>query len=564
MRRWWQGVAIVAPALLACAPRGSTRMTPLSSPASLAPRVSPGALDVAPLFRDLPGRASRAGAGPLAVVASGPMSEGERLGAFVDVPKGACLLLYGRAADSLEDLDLAAFAEDGSVLIVDESSDRAPTLLLCPPAPSRVYVAARAASGSGLCAVGAQLVAENRSSDVARASGARGRAGGPPLPPEAWPGLDEQVRAHRAATGGTWTELRRVAVAVDARSVSAVSFNVEEGGCSDVLVVPDDDVAVVDVDAIDAEGRLIARAKDSGPTRSMTVCSQVAVAGSLQVRPHTGRGAVAIVIANAKPAAERELFARPSVAWIAPSQPLTATRAARNAALSKAGYAAPSSVQNGQLLLGSRATVPVELARGSNTCSRIDVVGGAPLAHLDVSAWTDGGTLLGSAEGIGDAALFVCGQGKVRLDIGTRGRPGPYAVLVRPERWKEAAFVANPLAAGRMLGRAAVGPLWTHDGTAGAVRHAVLDSVHKYMHSARIEPNTCLRVAMGIEGEGTGLDARLFDTVTGEELDRAHGQTTAALVACAAQSARMVRLEAAASAGRVDAVVGERTSPSPP
>ncbi len=30
------------------------------------------------------------------------------------------------------------------------------------------------------------------------------------------------------------------------RSVSAVSFNVEEGGYSDVLVVPDDDVAVVE------------------------------------------------------------------------------------------------------------------------------------------------------------------------------------------------------------------------------------------------------------------------------------------------------------------------------
>ena len=118
-----------------------------STPALLAtPHVVVGALQAAPLLADLPARASKLGAGPLAIVASGPMSEGERLGAFVDVPLDACLLAYGRASPSLEDIDLAAFAEEGNPVAVDEGPDPKPTILLCPPHPARVYVAAHAAS----------------------------------------------------------------------------------------------------------------------------------------------------------------------------------------------------------------------------------------------------------------------------------------------------------------------------------------------------------------------------------------------------------------------------------
>jgi hypothetical protein len=406
-------------------------------------------------------------------------------------------------------------------------------------------------------------VPKERAVEVGRAAGARGSSGSTPRTPEAWPGLDEQVRVHRAAIGGAWEEQRRVALAADTRAVSAVSFNIEEGGCSDALVVPDDDVAVVDVDVLDADGRLIARAKDGGPARSVTVCSPTAVTGSLQVRPHVGRGLVAIVVAKTKAGSARDLLTRPEVAWVAPSQPLDATRAARNAALAKAGYAAPSSSQNGQLQLGRRATVPVELA-GAGGCTRIDVVAGAPLALVEAAVWDDAGALLATAEGAGDATLFACGKGKARVDLGTRGRPGPYAVLTRAERWKDPVFAAHPLAAGRMLGRAAVGPVWLHEGNGANVRHTVLDAAHQYVQNATVSPGQCLRVAIGVEGEGTGLEARLFDSVTGEEIDRAHGQTAGAVRACATSTTRTVRLEARATAGKLDVVLGERTSPSSP
>ncbi|MDB4942105.1 MAG: hypothetical protein JWP97_1639 [Labilithrix sp.] len=553
-------LALVAVAGLAACAGGSSANAPVVTAPPRAPKVALGALEAGPLLGDLPSRVAKLGGGPLAIVASGPMSEGERLGAFVDIPKDACLLAYGRASGSLEDIDLAAFAEEGNPVAVDEGPDPRPTLLLCPPHPSRVYVAAHAASGEGLCVVGAQLVPKERAPEIGRAANAHGTTGSAPRTPEAWPGLEEQVRAHRAAIGGTWEEQRRLAITADNRAVSAVGFTIDEGGCTDALVVPDDDVAIIDVDVLDADGRLVARAKDGGPTRSVTVCSPTAMTGSLQVRPHLGRGLVAAVIARTKIGTAKDVLARADVAWVAPVLPLEQTRAARNAALAKAGYAAPSASASGQLQLGRRLTVPVELA-GAAGCTRIDVVAGAPLALLDVAVWDDAGALLASAEGASDTTLFACGRGKARVDLGTRGRPGPFTVLTRAERWRDPIFAAHPLAASRMLGRAAGGPIGTFEG-AGGVRQASLDASHQYVQNATVPPGQCLRVAIGVEGEGTGLEARLTDVASGEELDRAHGQTAGLVRACAGAAPRQVRLEVRATAGKLDAVLGDRVTAS--
>ena len=192
----------------------------------------------------------------------------------------------------------------------------------------------------------------------------------------------------------------------------------------------------------------------------------------------------------------------------------------------------------------------------------LDVVAGAPLALVEAAVWDDSGALLASNDGAGDATLFACGKGKARVDLGTRGRPGPYAVLSRVERWKDPAFTAHPLAASRMLGRAATGPQSLLEGTAGAVRHTVLDAAHQLVQTTSIAAGQCLRIAVGVEGEGTGLETRIFDAVTGEELDRSHGQNAAAVRACASGTTRSVRFEARATAGKLDAVIGERSSPS--
>ncbi len=549
--------AVLTGLLAACGGAPATTARPQKAPLA-APRVTAGDLDARVLLGDLPVRAQRLGAGPPSIAASGEMVEGERVGAFVEVPRDVCLLAYGRASSMVEDLDIAAFADEGNPVAVDEGPDPRPTLLLCPPHPERVYLAAHVVVGEGLVALGAQLVPTERAPDLGRALGARGGWGEGPRPAEAWPGLDDRVRARRASLGGAWEEQRRLAIAVDARSPALVTFPVEADACVDVLIVPDETVAMLEVEVMDGEGRVVARAKEGGAERTATVCSPLAFTGSVMVRPHVGRGLAAIVVSRARGEVARDLTSRADVAWVAPAQPLEHTRNARNAALAKAGYAAPTMSSAGALQIGRRASLPLDLGQ-SATCSRVDVVAGAPLALVEARIWDDAGTLVTSAEGVDGATLFACGKGKTRLDLETRGRPGPFAVLVRKERWQDAAFTKQPLAAARMLARAADGASMVHEGAPSAVRTVSLDSAKLVSWEGPVVAGRCLRVSVGAQGEGTGLDLRVFDVTSGAEIDRSPAANAVAVRACApANAARQVRLELRATSGQLDAVIGER------
>lgn len=550
------GAAFAIAGLSACAPRATGAPKP-HAPLP-APRVANETLTSVPLLGDLPNRVVAVGGGPPSVLVSAPLVEGERAGAFVDVPKDLCLLAYARGASSLDDLDLAAFSDDGNPVAVDEGPDPAPAVLVCPPHPARLFVAVHAAGGQGLAAVAAQFVRRGNEAVVARIASAKGALGGAARTSEAWPGLEDRVRAHRASLGGTWSEIRRVAVDVDARMVSSVAFAIDEGSCTDALVVPDPDVALVDADVLDASGRLLGRLGDVPAGRAVTVCSPMAIAGSLQIRPHVGRGLVAVVLSRSTPSSLRGsgMESAPFVAWAAPVVGVDAARTAVEAALTNAGYGPPLTVSTGQLTLGRRAVLPVDL--GTKGCRRLDVVAGAPLALVDGAVWADDGALLARAEGSAGATFFACGHGKARLDLGTSGRPGPYALTVRAEPWTSDVFAAYPLAASRMLDRASSGPHAMFEGTPGAVRHAVLEADREYVENATISAGACLTVAIGAQGEGAGVEARLVDAVDGTELDRTHGERDGRVRACAGDAPKTVRLEAHATAGRLDAVVGPR------
>jgi hypothetical protein len=132
-------------------------------------------------------------------------------------------------------------------------------------------------------------------------------------------------------------------------------------------------------------------------------------------------------------------------------------------------------------------------------------------------------------------------------------------LTVRPEKWRDATFAAHPLAAGRMLARAAGVGGAPPEGKPGAVKHAVLENAKRWVHDANIAPGHCLRLTMGVSGEGTGLELHLFDAVNGDELDRSHAQVAASVRACAPPGeAKSVRLEARATAGKLDGILGER------
>jgi hypothetical protein len=551
-------IALVA---TSCARTPKPAQPPPQHSPLVAPRVGQGDLDASVLLNDLPARAVRLGAGPLSLVASGEVFEGERLGAFVDVPSDLCLLGYSRASSSIEDLDVGVFSDEGALLADDEAPDVHPTVLLCPPHPERVYMMAHAVTGEGLVALAAHLVPKDRATVVGRALGARGTTGEGPRPAEAWPGLDDDVRSHRAALGGTWEEFRKIALPVDSRAPTFVAFPLEADGCTDAVIIPGDEVALLDVEVLDSESRVVARAREGGRQRALTVCSPLAVAGSLSIRPHIGRGLAAVVLARARGDVVHELTAQPELLWVAPQVSADEAKGAREALLVKRGYDPARAATGGTLTLGRRVSVPLEVHGIGAPCARVDVLAGKPLALLDASIWDDGGALVSTAEGSASVTLWACGREKARLDLETRGRPGPYTVVVRGEKWKDPSFATSPLAAARMFARAAEGPEAVLEGAPISARAVALDAAHLSSWSETIVPGKCVRVAVGTQGEGVGVELRAFEAGNGAgaELDRSHGANAASVRACAPPEApRQVRFELRATTGKLDAVVGER------
>lgn len=547
-------LAVVAFGLSGCATFGRER-PPETHPRALlvAPTVTPGQLDAGAVLGDLPARALRLGAGAPAIVASAQALDNEWIGGFVTLPREACLLAYARGGASIDDVDVAVYSDDGTSLAVDEGRDVHPTVLLCPPHPDRVYVSAHVVEGEGLVTVGAQLVAREKAVIVARALGARGAR-----PADAWPGLDDIVRTHRLALGGKWDEFKKVALPVDVRTPTIAAMPIGADQCVDATVVPDEDVALLEVEAVDDGGRVIARAKEGAGPRALTVCSPIAMSTTLSVRPHIGRGLAAIVLARAGAEVVQDLTARPEIDWLAPTQSMEAARAGRNALLAKMGYAPPVLAAAGALVLGRRGKVPVDLFAFGGGCGRLDVVAGAPLALVDARLWADGGGLLASGEASSSITLFACGRTQARLELDARGRPGPFAVLGRPELWQDPIFAARPLAASRMLERAAVGPEMLLTGGEAKAREVALEAEHVVLWNETIAPARCVRVAVGAQGDGVGVELRAFDGAEGE-IDRSEAAHAALVRACApVNAARTVRFELRASVGRLDAIVGER------
>jgi hypothetical protein len=521
--------------------------------------VAAGELDPRVLLGELPARASRLGAGAPSLITAAEAVENEWIGGFVEVPQNDCLLGYARGSSSINDIDVAVYSDEGTQLAVDEGRDVHPTVLLCSPHPERVYVAGHVVEGEGFAVVAAQLVPKERALIVGRALGARGALGEGPGPADGWPGLQEAVRVHRLSLGGTWEEFKRIAVSVDSRLPTLVSLPIESEQCVDAVIVPDDEVALLDVEALDGEGRVVARAREGTGARTLTVCSPVATSGALSVRPHVGRGRAAVVVGRASGEATRDFSDRPEVAWVAAAKPLEAEKTARDALLAKRGYESAVASTAGTLTLGRRVSIPLDFRPLGTACARVDVVAGAPLALVDARIWDDGGGLLGSGEASASLALFACTRGTARLDLETRGRPGPFAVVMRPERWRDAVFAAHPLAASRMLSRAAVGPDMLFEGREGSARAQVLDAARVVSWTETVGPGRCARVTIGAQGDGLGVELRALDGSDGEELDRSEAALAASVRACATpDSARIVRFEAHAVAGRLDAVVGLR------
>ncbi|MGK3991929.1 hypothetical protein [Sorangium sp. So ce1024] len=550
-------------ALLVAAPAcGAGAAASPGAPAPQELRTLPDRVDGSTLLGRDAQRAAQAGAGPLRVVGADMMSEGDRLGAFVEVPAGECMLAMARVSPTIGDVDLFAFEDDGSAFSTDEAADARATILVCPPHPRRLYIMARVMSGAGAVSVGVQGVPEKAADAVARAVGARGRAGDESGRLESWPGLEAKVRARRAAIGARWEDVRRVALPVGSRTASRIGATLDGGRCLDVLVSPSDEVASLEVVAEDETGRIVARARERGSDRTLLLCSTVSVELSIAVRSRGTQGLVAVVVGRSQPGAEAEVTGAVPIERVTEGRDLAEVRAEHGRALASRGYGAPRAA-TGTARLGSRTTLPVELPAG---CARIDVLAGKPLADVLAELWSHDHSLLGRARGGARATLFTCGGGgPARVDVESMAQPGPFAVEVRKELKAPPALVAHPIAAARLLGRlSATGA--ADAGAAAGAQVVALDSARLKILPLQIPPNTCAEVIAALDAEGAGVDLRLVDTSTGES-SLARARHVVSDSRCAGPAAVPASIELRLAAGKGEALVLTRTSsrtPAPP
>ncbi|MEB2313518.1 MAG: hypothetical protein OZ921_03425 [Sorangiineae bacterium] len=476
------------------------------------------------------------------VVRLGMAAAGDRVEVVVEAPEDRCLLLLARAGAEVDDIDLYAYADDGAVLGEDDAPDPAPIVIVCPPHPRRIFVAARVAAGRGVVGIGAQSIPAGDAERVRATVEAASRSARANARPGRWPDLDTQIARHRRRVGGQWQELRRLAVPVDPRIVARVSAVVDEDRCLDVLAVPEDSVSHLELTAIAPDGHTLGRALATERERAFIICSSASEAITLELRPHAGRGMVAVVLARTAPGERPDSLAAPLRFELAPTGALAEHRAANDARLSALGYPAPSLLGEGALAVGRRVSLDVSLPPG---CARIDVVTGRPMRGLEAQLWSRAGSLIARDVGTGRASLFACGPGgPARLDLDATDAPGPYAIELRADGDGAPALTLHPLAASRLVSRL------VERGLIGSARQLTAAAALPLADSARHDESLtvpigrCVDATLALDSGASGAEVRLLDAASGAELALGRDRTTASARACALDRAETLQVRA--------------------
>jgi len=82
-----------------------------------------GHFDVTEIFQKEERLGRQLGAGPLRILSVGAGTAGDRLGAFITMEQGTCLLAFARATTGIDDVDVLAFDDAGTVLAMDQAAD---------------------------------------------------------------------------------------------------------------------------------------------------------------------------------------------------------------------------------------------------------------------------------------------------------------------------------------------------------------------------------------------------------------------------------------------------------
>ncbi len=543
-------IALVAFVVGCARPRGAT----------LYPRVpgqEPLESEGARLIAADAARARAAGAGPFAILATGAGAPGDNLGGRATVTNVDCALFMARGGKAVEDLDLFVYSDDGTVLGEDETSNRTANVVICPPHPERLYAFGRVASGHGLFAVSMQMVAPRLANIVASAMGVEGTPGQERLNDDGWPGLDAAIGLHRQQLRGQFRDVQRSAVPVDPRMPTRISASVGSHQCVDILVVPSDEVAFLELTVLDSEGRILGRAPSDVGVQAAVVCSEVPAEITLELQARAGRGLAAVVTSLVDD--PQSLDAPGTVILRNPNPPTSLDQAERTlaGALSRQGYAPPVSIRTGTTVVGKRSSLDVDLPAG---CSRVDVVPGAPSTGVEAWLWSARGSLVAHDDGGARATLFGCESGRARVDIESAVRAGPFAVEVRPTLDAPAIFRDHPVAAARALMRLDAAGRLDVSSKALPVRVLTLSPETTSADELRIPAGRCVDVALGLSSGAEGADLRLVNSDDKSEVAFSRGTYSALATACSLGTTTplAIRIEARASAGSSQALLVSR------
>ena len=481
---------------------------------------------------------------------------GDRIATLVDLPQDSCAVFIARGTDTIEDLDLLAYGEDGAVLGMDEGPDKTPALLVCPPHPARIYVAARIAAGHGLVAIGVERMAPKDSERAAETYHARHRSGESDARLSAWPGLAERIAFHRQRLGGKWTDVRRVAVPLDARIPTRLSATVEENRCLHALVLATEELSHIELSALDQNGHILGRAAALGRDRSLVVCSPLASPVSFEVRPQGGRGVAVLVLSQSELGSSSSIedalrIDRYSSGTLDEAREKTATR------LEGLGYPKAKVLKTGTLQPGRLDSAAFALPKG---CSRLDILSASPVRDIAARLWAADDSLIAESEPSSAPVLFACSSGgKVRLDTESLARPGEYSVELRVEPEATPTLQGYPLAASRLLGHMLEHGLIRSGTQAGKITHHDLSPEHLDTEQFLVPLGRCVDFTLALGVGSTGAEVRLVDDASGEELAQGRGTTVTSARVCAVDARSGGTIHARAEL-RVNAGQGEALS----
>jgi hypothetical protein len=455
---------------------------------------------------------------------------GDRVATLVDLPESSCAVFIARGTDTIEDLDLMVYGEDGAELGMDEGADKTPAVLVCPPHPARVYASARVAAGHGLVALGVERMPPADAERAASAYHARTRATEGDARLANWPGLAERVAEHRKRLGGKWTDLRRVAVPLDARIPTRLSASIEERRCLHALILGSDELSHIELSALEQNGHILGRATSLDRDRSLLVCSSSPTPISFELRPQGGRGVAVLVLSQSEVGSAADFddalrIDRFAAGSLEDARQKNATR------LQGLGYSKAKVLKTGTLQPGRLDSAAFALPKG---CARLDIVPAAPVRDVSARLWSADDSLLAESGSRAAPVLFACSAGgPVRLDTESLARPGEYSVELRMEPEPAPLLEASPLAASRLLAHMLDRGLIRSGTQAGKITRHQLNPEHLETERLLVPFGRCMDFTLALGVGSTGAEVRLVDEQSGEELALSRGTTATSARVCA-------------------------------